>query len=252
MFRRRLSVLVTPAITFGVALAAVAACSTGGTPTAAGGNGASSSSSMPAPDKLLDTVRTAAQNASAVHIKGSGLDSGTKMSLDMQLNKDGSASGTIDEGGSTISLVVADKVYYIQFTPSLMSTAGIDPAGDVGKLLVNKWVPSTSKMLAGSDMVDGLKPATDYNTFVPGLFDQMKGSDVPKSTGTDTVDGVPVAVYTFSDGSKADIATSTPHYLIRLIEPPSQGKGQLDFTGWDKPVTVSKPSAAEIYSGPGS
>lgn len=248
MLRRRLSVLVTPAITLGVALVAVTACSTSGTPTAAsGGAGA-----LPAPDKVLSTTKAAATSASAVHIKGAFAEQGDKVALDLQLNKsDGSAQGTITEGGTTIPLILTDKVYYVQFTPDLMKTSGIDPTSDVGKLLSNKWVPSNSKVLSGSDMVSGLQPLTDYNSFIPTLFDQLKG-DTPKQSGTDNVNGSNAGVYTFSDGTTADVGASDPHYLLRLTEPASEGKGQLDFTGWNQPVAVSKPPAAQIYSGPGT
>jgi hypothetical protein len=243
MFRRRLSV----ALTLGAALVAITACSTQGSPTAA----APASPTMPAPDKLVGTIKSAATSANAVHIKGSFTDSGTAESLDVQLNRDGSASGTIGEGGTTIPVIVANKVYYVQFTKDLMSSNGIEPTSDAGKLLLNKWVPSTAKMLSGSGMVDGLKQAVDFNSLVPNLFGQMN-NETPKDSGTATVDGTPVHVYTFADGSKADIGSAAPHYLIRLAEPASQGKGQLDFTGWNQPTMVSPPAASDIYTGPGA
>lgn len=247
MFRRRLSVLVAPAVTLGVALAAVTACSTAGTPTAAG----QTTAAMPAPGQILSTTKQAATGASAVHIKGAFTDSGDHVALDIQLNKsDGSAQGTITEGGTTVPLILTNKVYYIEFTPALMSASGIDPTSAAGKLLDNKWVPSNSKVLSGTDMVSGLSPLTDYNSFIPTLFGQLDGT--PKQSGTDNVNGSAVAVYTFSDGTKADIASSTPHYLMRLVEPASEGKGQLDFTGWNQPVAVSAPPASQIYNGPGS
>jgi hypothetical protein len=251
MFRRRLSV----ALTLGVALVPITACgpstSTGAAAPAGTNTNAGSGDAMPAPDKLVSTIKSAALAAKAVHIKGAFTDSGTAEALDVQLNKDGSASGTIAEGGTTIPVIVADKVYYVQFTKQLMSGNGIDPTSDAGKLLLDKWVPSTATMLKNSGMVDGLKQAVDFNSLVPSLFDQMNG-DLPQDTGTDTVNGTPVHVYTSKDGSKADIASSSPHYLMRLSEPASEGKGQLDFTGWDKPVRIAPPAKADIYSGPGA
>jgi hypothetical protein len=248
MFRRRLSV----ALVLGAALVAITACSNSpSTGSATSAATTSTAAAMPAPDKLVSTIKSAATSANAVHIKGSFTDNGTAESLDVQLNKDGSASGTIAQGGTTIPIIVAKKVYYVQFTKQLMSGNGIDPTSAAGKLLLNKWVPSTATMLKGSGMVDGLKQAVDFNSLVPSLFDQMT-NDKPKDAGTDTVNGTPVHVYTSTDGSKADIASTTPHYLMRLSEPASQGKGQLDFTGWNKPVKISPPAAADIYSGPGA
>jgi hypothetical protein len=251
MFRRRLSA----ALAAGAALIVITSCSsTDGAASAASTNtpaAAASTPAMPAPAKLVSTIKSAGTAATAVHIKGSFTDSGTAEALDVQLNKDGSASGTIGEGGVNIPVVVANKVYYVQFTKQLMSSNSIDPTSAAGKLLLNKWVPSTASMLSGTGMVDGLKQAMDFNTLVPGLFGQF-GTDTPKETGTDNVDGTPVHVYTFADGSKAYIGSADPHYLIRLTEPASQGKGQLDFTGWNAPTKIAAPPKADIYSGPGA
>lgn len=241
MFRRRLSA----ALTLGTAVLAITACSTPGTPVPV------ASDTMPPPTKILDTIKSSATNASAVHIKGSAVDSGSTVALDLQLNKDGSASGTIAESGTTIPLIVANKVYYVQFTKDLMSGNGIDPNSQAGQLLLNKWVPSTSKMLTGSDMVSSLKPVLDYNALLTNMLDQA-GTETPKPSGTDKINGVPVEVYTMSDGTKVDVSTADPHYLIRLLAPKSAGPAQLDFTGWNQPVKITPPAQSEIYSGPGS
>lgn len=253
MTRLRFSV----ALALGAALATTAACSTQVTPTATAGPrsaaGSTAAAVLPAPANLLATVRSAAESASAVHVKGSFTDSGSAVSVDMQLNKDGSASGTVGLGGSTFPLLVVDKVYYIQFTRNVMSTNGISPTSAAGRLLLNKWVPSNAKGMNLGDMVTSLKPATDYDTFVPMIFDQFGSSgDVPKETGTSTVNGVPVGVYTFSDNSKVDVATAAPHYLVEVAEPPSDGKGKLDFAGWDQPVKITAPPARDIFTAPGS
>lgn len=255
MTRLRFSV----ALVLGAALATTAACSSQVIPIAAGGPQSASSgpatttAAMPAPADLLATVRSASESASAVHVKGSFVDSGDSVSVDMQLNKDGSASGTVSLDGSTFPLLVVDNVYYIQFTKGVMAGNGISPTSAAGKLLLNKWVPSNAKGMDLGDLVNSLKPATDYDTFIPMIFDQIKSADdAPKPTGTDTVDGVPVEVYTFSDNSKADVATAAPHYLIEAAEPPTEGKGKLDFTGWDQPVKISAPPARDIFTVPSS
>lgn len=223
------------------ALVATAACSTG-TPVV---------DAMPAPGALLTTIESSASRASAVHVAGSAVDGGTSVAMDLQLNKDGSAAGTITESGTTIPLVVTDSVYYVQFTEKLMAGNGIDPGSAAGTLLLNKWVPSTSKVLAGTDMVASLKPVLDYNSLLSNMLSQAR-AEVPKAAGSDTVDGTPVRVYTMSDGTKVDVATAAPHYLIRLSAPRSAGPAQLDFTGWDRPVKIAPPPASEVYAGPGS
>lgn len=242
MFGRRLSA----AVTLGAALVAVAACSSQGTPTAA------STSTMPAPAQVIDSAKSAIASATAVHIKGSIAEGKDNVALDLQLNKDGSASGTIGEGGTAIPLIVADKVYYVKFTQAVLQhLAGLSATSDAGKLLLDKWVPSTSKMLSGSDMVSGLKPLLDYKSLFNDMLNQA-GSDAPKDAGTDTVNGTDVHVYTLADGTKLEVTSTSPYYPVRVIAPKSEGTGQLDFTGWSQPVKVSAPPASEIYTGPGA
>lgn len=244
MFRRRMSA----ALALGAALATITACSSTATGTA---TPTVATDTMPAPNQVLDVVKQAALAASAVHIKGTVTDSGSTFAVDMQLDKTGDAQGSIVEGGTTIPLVVANKVYYIQFTKTLMSSNGIDPSGTAGTLLLNKWVSSTSKMLAGTDMVTGMKPMADYTTFMNGVLDQPKGGTL-KTAGNGTVNGTAVAFYTDADGGKIAVATGSPHYMMQVEAPKSSGAGELDFTGWNQPVKISAPPAAEIYSGPGS
>jgi hypothetical protein len=262
MLRRRLPA----ALATGAALFALAACSTTATGTAtAAGSGAAASGgsssggstgggggSMPAASDLASTVKQAALAANAVHIKGQFTDSGSKETLDIQLNKNGDASGSVSQGDTQVPITVVNKVYYLQFTSSLEQAGGLDPSSSTGAALLNKWVPSTSKLLSGSDMVDSFKQATDYNTLVPQLFDALDDTESPKDNGTSIVDGYPVHIYKFDDGSEADVATADPHYLIRLVEPADQGSGSLDFTGWNKQVTISAPPASDIYNGPGA
>jgi hypothetical protein len=241
MSRRRLPF----ALALGTALLAVAACSTDTPQAGQGSNG------MPAEGSIVDTIKAAAAKATAVHIKGSFTESGSAESIDLQLNKDGTASGTVSEAGASIPVIAVDKVYYVRFTRQLMTTSRIETTSEVGKALLDKWVPSTAQIVKGSSLVAGLEQAANFNTMVPNLFNQF-GGDTPFEAGTSTVNGVPVHVYTYPDNSSADIATAAPHYLIRIAEPDSKSKGQLDFTGWDKPTKVSAPPKSEIYSGPGA
>lgn len=244
MFRTRLSAAVLLSATV---VTLTAACATSGTPTAA--PPAPSTPAMPSADKVLSVVKTSANNASAVHVKGNIVDSGAKVSLDVQMNKDGSASGTIGQDGQNFNLIIANGTDYVQFTKDLLSASGLDATSEPGSLLLNKWVSSKSKLLAGSGMEDTFKQMS-FNSFVSSVFSDFDGERA-KASGTSTVDGVPVGIYKAQDGT-AYVSTSTPHYLIRMVEAPSDGNGQIDFTGWDKPVRVDPPSAAEIYSGPGS
>ncbi|HJP73365.1 MAG TPA: hypothetical protein VJ914_03805 [Pseudonocardiaceae bacterium] len=223
--------------------------------TACGGQSPTSSGSVattaaPTTTAALtaNDVTSAIQSASAVHVKGTMSDSGTNVALDVQLNKDGTASGTVGIGGPNYPIVLANKVVYIQFTPDVLKSVGLSATSGPGKTIVNKWVPSTSKLMANSDLASSVQPLLDYSQFTGSIVQSMP-SGAMKPGKSDTVDGTPVQQYTMSDGTPADIATSSPHYLIRLLPGPTDGAGQLDFTNWNQPVAVTAPSASEIYTG---
>lgn len=235
----------------------LAACSgspsTSATPPAASGSSAVVAPKAvgvpgaPAANQVVTLVKAAFQGASAVHIKGTLVNGSGSLTLDLQLNKDDTASGTISEGGPTIPLVAVHGKYYVQFTQALISESSDPTVQQLGPSLANKWVSSDASFASG--MVSGVQPLLTYDSFVTAMFAQ--DSEVPTLTGTDVVNNTPALTYESQDGSIVTIARADPHYLLRMTSP-AAGSGQLDFTGWNQPVPVSAPPANQIYSGPGA
>ena len=249
MSRRRWSVVLV----FAAALVVVTACSGPSTPAPATG-----SSSRPAPkavnipgalpgNQVESAVKSAFSGATAVHIKGTLTNSTGTLSLDLQLNKDNTASGTISEGGATIPLVAVNGKFYVQFTPEMISKSTNASVGQLGSALSNKWVSLDSSL--ASTMVAGIKPLLSFDSFVSSMFGQA--SEVPTLTGTDVVNTLPVYTYESADGSVVYVGKAGPHYLARMTAPAS-GSGSIDFTGWNRPVPVTAPPASAIYTGPGA
>jgi hypothetical protein len=249
MSRHRLPV----ALVLGTILLAVTACggTSTGTPTAAAPPTSPARPALPAPATVAAAIKSATLSASAVHIKGTITDSGDTTSLDVQLNQDGSASGRIAESDTDITMILVHKVFYLKFTEAMLKANGLTPTSAAGKLLLNKWVSSASKLLAGNDIISGIQPLLGYTTFIPQMVDKL-GPITSKAGTPAVIDGIPVAAYNFADGSVADIAVTSPHYLIRLANTASGSGGLLDFTGWNTPVAVAPPPATDLYSGPGA
>lgn len=235
-------VLMSAALVVGTA-----AC--GGSITGSGSPAPVTTSAAPAPLRASDVV-SAIKNASAVHVKGTMADSGSSIGLDLQINKDGTASGTMAIDGPSYPITYVNKVVYIQFTPDVIKASGIDASSSAGKLLMNKWVPSTSQILSQTNLASSVRPLLDYTQFVTQITKNVPTGPL-KRGASDVVDGTPVTRYTFSDGTPADIATASPHYLIRLLPGPKDGagEGEMDFSGWNAPVPVTAPSSSEIFTG---
>jgi hypothetical protein len=240
-------------LVFVAALAVVTACSGPSTPAPATG-----SSSRPAPkavnipgalpgSQVENAVKSAFSGATAVHIKGTLTNSTGTLSLDLQLNKDNTAAGTISEGGAAIPLIAVNGKFYVQFTPEMISKSTNASVGQLGSALSNKWVSSDSSL--ASTMVAGIKPLLSFDSFVSSMFGQA--SEVPTLTGTDVVNNLPVYTYESADGSVVYVGKANPHYLARMTAP-ATGSGSIDFTGWNQPVPVTPPPASAIYTGPGA
>ncbi|MGK3204399.1 hypothetical protein [Amycolatopsis sp. MEPSY49] len=227
------------------ALLSAGCASTSGTaePAAASSAPTSASPSAAALDaaKAGSAVIDAAKQAKAVHVRGV-VSEGGNLNLDLQLNPD-SASGTVVQDGLEIPVLRTGDKYFFRFSDSLIKKAGI-PAS-VGKLLRDKWVPSTSQIGAG--IGEAFKQFLDYKTFTDNTVGQLDAASFTAS-GQTTTDGIPALTFTTSDGT-ATVAAGEPHYLLRMQEPKS---GTLEFSDWDKPTTVTAPKASEIYSGPGA
>jgi hypothetical protein len=196
-------------------------------------------------DQVPAAVKAAGGAAGAVHIKGSITQGADTVKFDVQLNKD-SAGGTVTKAGADIPVRRVGEKYYIQCTSSVLKLSGVSVTTKPGSLMRDKWVSSDSKLAAG--MAASFKDLLDYDTVLSNV---AAPTGTLTAAGSDTVNGTPVLIFRDGDGSSADVAASSPHYIIRVVGPESN-LGSVDFTGWGQTDPVVAPKAAEIYSGPGA
>jgi hypothetical protein len=243
MSRLRLGALIATGAV--AALISTGCSSTSGTAAPATVPAASTSAEAKAASldaKVAGTaVVAAAKQAKAVHVRGT-VSEGGNINLDLQLNPD-SASGTIVKDGLEVPVLRVGDKYFFRFSDSLIKQSGI-PAS-AGKLLKDKWVPSTSQIGAG--LGEAFKQFLDYKTFTDNTIGQLDSTSFTGGEQT-TAAGVPALTFTSPDGT-ATVAAAEPHYLLRMADPKS---GTMEFGDWDKPTTVTEPKASEIYSGPGA
>ena len=259
---RMTSLLAVSAVAAAVA-AGLAGCSSGsGSPATA------SSSAFPnaglSGSQLLTAFKSAVASGTAVHVVGSVDQSGTPISLNLNLDKNGTSAGSVSQGAATVPLKVVNGVTYIQLTPTLLKQeAATDPAVTAGviSLIQNKWVSSQSSI--GQSISSSFDPFTSYDTFLASIESgsaSTSATDTASSAssasltlgdltaaGTTSYNGGTVAVYKSSDGSTAYFAASGPAYLEKVTATGSTS-GTITFT-WNQPVTVTAPSASDIFSG---
>ena len=246
--------------------AAAAACIIAASPTAS----AYPNAGLPGP-QLQAAFKSAAAAGTAVHVKAAFKESGKPDTVDMTLDKNGQAQGTVTQNGAAIPIKKVNGVTYVQLTTAFLTQeakadASITP--DVIKAIENKWVSSQSAI--GQSIASNFAGLTDYTAFTTALASggtaspsvslatSGTASASPSNSagvtlsnltaeGTAELNGQPVAVYKNSNGTTAYFAASGPAYLEKAVATGAES-GVATFT-WNQPVTVTAPSASDIFSG---
>jgi hypothetical protein len=205
---------------------------------------------MPPPATVLATTLKVADKASAVHIKGTLSHGTSSITVDIQLDRDGDSSGTVT-GVATVGVRLVDHLGYVQLTKHMIEQIGRSPTSEVGRQMLNKWLPASSKLFHGVDLANAFQ-ALAFGTYLPTAFDDELPDVTPDAGYPETVDGIPTLDYDYYSGDLY-VAIADPHYPIELaVDDPDLGVGRLIFTGWNQPARVAAPTAAQLYHGPGA
>jgi len=177
----------------------------------------------------------AAVSASAVHVAGAIVSSGTNLTLDLRIVKNKGGTGTMSEQGLKFQLIrVGGKAYIKGSDAFYKKFAG---AG-VAALLHDKW-------LEGSATTGNLASLTSL-TDIARLFNGALGSHgTLKNDGETTYKGQKVVAIedTAKGGTLYVAATGTP-YPIAIVSPNNGKTGSITFDEWNKSVGISAPKGA--------
>lgn len=199
--------------------------------------------------QLNSAIDGALPSVNAALVKGTIVNAGNTISLDVQFNKD-SAGGTIGEGNTHITFVSVSGTTYVKMTPSLIAQAGSNVPAAVKQLLLNKWLSSNTTL--GKSFATSIAPFSSIDAFTKELG--QNNGDVFTAEGTTTLNGTSVAKY--KDVSPTD-GTTVIYLPAKGLALPIKQVGSGTNAGsityiWNQPAPVKAPSASEIYSGPGA
>jgi hypothetical protein len=181
---------------------------------------------------ILKAANDAALSQSSVHMVGTVTQGADKLTMDLRLEKDGGAMGTLDLAGAMLQVVSTGTAVYIKGDKAFWtSEAGAGAATLIG----DKWVAATT----GSDLAQ-FKDLTDFTAALGGVLDPT--GTVTKG-GTATIDGV--GVVGVKDGKIGTLWVATEGVpLPVLIDGGTQGR--VTFTEWGEQVVVSVPDPADV------
>lgn len=190
-----------------------AGCSSGSTASANTGEAAKSAST------ILSDAKQAAQSASSVRVKGTVGQSGQTVTLNLQLNKQGDATGSVQARGQTIKVVKVGS-----------------------QLFVKQGSSPYVKLPTGSSSATQLAGIVDKDALINQA---LKPKGTVSKAGTATVNGQDaVQLKDSTNKGTLFVANSTSHpYPLKISASQSSGStGSIVFTDWNQNVVVKAPS----------
>ena len=197
----------------------------------------------PSATEVYQQMRTSAAAVKSVHIKGSFIDNGKKLQIDIAGDRAGKNSRVIaNDGTDTIEVLTVNGSYYLKADAAFWTKNG---GAAVAKLTAGKYVkvPAASATGMGNLKIGTLLDqifATNMSA-VQNLttnVDKTEVAGVPAYLLTDKIGSSGGKIYTTADGRAR---------LLRLEGP----KGSVNFTQWDAVPPMSPPSADQIANVPG-
>jgi hypothetical protein len=208
-----------------LSLALVAAC--GG----AQSNGVASKS----PNEILAASKAAASSARSVHLSGSLVaESGTPMSVNLELVAGRGASGEISEHAGSFRFIALDGTIYVAGDPAFLRHLGGIPAT---KLFRGRWLkaPLTTAEFASFSSL------TDMGAVLSTL---LSSHGALKAVGAGSVHRQKaVAVTNLANGQTVYVATTGKPYPLEVANG-GAGGGQIVFAGWNVISTFPVPADA--------
>lgn len=208
----------------------LAACGGGG-----GGSSASNGeASKPAATVLAD-AKQAATHAKSVHLSGTIVANGQKISLDLRIANGKGATGSMTLGGANVQMVVVGGKAYIQASDAFYKQMAGARGAAVAQLLHGKWLALPTSSGEGASFAQF--------TSLGQLFSQVSASPgTLQNKGVTTYNGQQaVAIYSPTKHGTLYVSPTGKPYPIAMV---AGSKGAITFGDWDANVSIAAPSNA--------
>lgn len=198
-----------------------------------GGGAKSNGEAGKPPADVLTDAKQAALAAESVHVAGSIVDSGTPLTLDLQLLRGTGAKGTMSENHLPFDLIRVGNAAYIRGSDAFLRKF----AGAGGQALLHgKWLKGS----ATTGDLAAITPLTDLAKLFKGA---LGAHGTLKNLGETTHDGQHVvAIRDTTRGGTLYVAARGTPYPVALAE--DKGRGELRFDKWNESVSVKAPKGA--------
>ena len=149
-------------------------------------------------------MQASVRRATSVHISGNLTNSGTPISVNLGVHRNGDVSGTVSQNGAPFQVIGVGGTIYIKATKQFLKQANA-PASACS-VVCGKWLKLTS--------AEAGQLAGDLN--MTSLVAPLSSGRVPKltKTGSKTVNGQGAWILRAADGSTLAVSSASQHYPL--------------------------------------
>jgi hypothetical protein len=196
------------------------------------GNGVAA---LPAAE-IVTKAGQALRQAKTVRVSADLVNGTDKIKVDLRISGVKGATGTVSVGSAPFTILRIGATAYLKGDAATWTKAG---AGQAAQMLAGKWikVPTNDKNFA--EFVKFTQVATLADLFVAA------GGTADKATTT--LRGQAAVKLSDPDGSALYVATQGRPYPLRVQQAATASDhGTVDFTDFDRPVTLTPPPADQV------
>jgi hypothetical protein len=192
-------------------------------------------------DQIASKAGADLRTVAAVHVAGSVTDSGQQLGLSLTLvhGKGCEGSMSMQNKGSFLLIMIGTAVWLQPDEKFWKSIGGSDPA--VLKILAGKYMRTSAKGGLGA-----LGQLCDPSKLFGSSFENPTGIVKAKNA---TISGQPALEIKDAKGSDAAYVSVSARPQFLRITGTGSSSGQLDFTGYGTPVTLTAPPASQTLDG---
>jgi hypothetical protein len=197
--------------------------------------------------QIVQRMKSAMTGVTSVRISGTAPAKGRTVSLDLDADKQGNCTGTVNiPGTGGMELRHTGSHTWIKpddtFWRDLAAKNGKPEQGDRAVQMFK------GRFLTGSDDDLSLQQVAHSCDIVNKLSTLFRDNGGGETKGAPTtVNGVPAIPLTDSDNTSTGyIAAQGTPYVLRVADTKQASNAQIDFTDYNKPVVVEEPSADEV------
>ncbi|MEE1751193.1 hypothetical protein [Streptomyces sp. SP18CS02] len=194
-------------------------------------------------DKSIDLSKS----AKSVRYKGTIADKGVPLGVDVTVDKARACKGTMARDGANVTLRKVGEDSYLKGDAAFWKQMGKEkgtPAAEAdatAEVLKGRWLKTPKGMANGTEQVCDIDQA----------FREIEETTDLTRSADSSVNGQPVAVLTRTGGAGTKaallyVAAKGKPYLLKATVGAGKGAVTLEFSEYDKPVTITAPPAGEV------